>query len=110
MQEWTRGTSHRPRSVRCPETDALAPPRSLPVRASASVRERTLSRTVRVRLRINGSAPTLRGVLVTQQVAGYNGILWVRMGFHGFWRISAAEYRRRMGANGPTHGPRACGQ
>src|SRR3569833_1917364 len=109
MQEWIRGLSRRPRSVRCPATDALAPPRSLPVRARAAVRGRTLSRTVRVRLRINGSAPTLRGVLVTQQVAGYNGILWVRMGFHGIWRISAAVYGRPMGANGPTHGSRACG-
>src|SRR3954451_20979191 len=36
MREWRRGPLHRPRSVRCPETDALAP-RPLPVRSARAV-------------------------------------------------------------------------
>ena len=39
-REWTRGPSRRPRSARCPETDALAP-RPLPVRSARAIRSRT---------------------------------------------------------------------
>src|SRR3954469_4511706 len=80
MTGWRRGPSHRPRSVRCPETDALAP-RPLPVRSAQTVlRGRTCSRAHRVRVRIKGLVPALQPVLVTQGFAGYNGILWVFMG------------------------------
>src|SRR3954451_1072439 len=80
MTEWRRGPSHRPRSVRCLETDALAP-RPLPVRSAQTVlRGRTYSRAHRVRVRIKGLVHALQPVLVTQGLAGYNGILWVFMG------------------------------
>src|SRR5881397_3371365 len=80
MTGWRRGLSHRPRLVRCPETDALAP-RPLPVRSAQTVlRERTCSRAHRARVRIKGLVPALQPVLVTQGSAGYNGILWVFMG------------------------------
>src|SRR3954454_7397419 len=88
MREWKHGPSHRPRSKRCPETDALAP-RALPVRARTAVRGNASPRTTRVRVRIKGSDPALQPMLVTQWPWGYNGILWDFVGNLGKWRNSA---------------------
>src|SRR3954470_780109 len=89
MTGWRRAPSHRPRSARCPETDALAP-RPLPVRSAQTVlRGGTSSRAHRVRVRIKGLLPALQPVLVTQGFAGYNGILWVFMG--NDWEV--ADFR-----------------
>src|SRR5256885_10320393 len=93
MREWTRGPSHRPRSAHCPETDALAPRQTLPVRcARAMVRGCAPSRAPRSisNQRVSPRAPEM---LVTQRLAGYNGFSWELMGIHGKWRIFGA-FRR----------------
>src|SRR5438874_13392781 len=80
MRGSRRGLSHRPRSVRCPETDALAP-RPLPVRSAQSVlRGRTYSRVHRVRVRIKGLVPRATACVGNSTLCG---IQWDFMGFNG---------------------------
>src|SRR5206468_10726021 len=83
MREWKRGTSHRPRSKRCPETDAQAP-RLLPVsqRKRTRSRKRASSHAPR-HCQINGLAPRATAMLVTQPAPGYNGFSWDIVGLHG---------------------------
>src|SRR5215212_1326223 len=99
MRGSTRGPWHRPRSKRCPETDAQAP-RPLPVAREPSIAD------ARHRVRstssgpVKGSPPALQPVLVTQRGAGYNGILWVYVGLEAKLWISAV-FRKRASAPVP---------
>src|SRR5690348_15934622 len=88
MQGWTRGPSHRPRSKRCPETDAQAP-RPLPSqRASRRSRKRAACALSRQR-RINAVSPR---AAVHVGNSGPHGKQWIFMGFNGsIW--SAADFR-----------------
>ena len=90
-REWTRGPSRRPRSARCPETDALAP-RPLPVRSAQLSRSRMRGIAAhRVRLRIQRVSPRATADVGNSTACG---IQWDFMGFHGQYmgnaRISAA--------------------
>ena len=80
MTEWRRGPFRRPRSKRCPETDALAPPQQLPVRSARAIsRGHASSRAHRVRVQNNGQPRATASVGNSSRC----GIQWDSMGFYG---------------------------
>src|SRR5690242_6902648 len=109
MRGWKRGLSHRPRSKRCPETDALAP-LTLPFAAQTSpvagVRHR---RAFHVRLPDDWVSPALPSVSNSRG----GGIQWDFVGLHGHFR-EKLEFpwlfgRTRVGCSGAVLSFLSCG-